>query len=263
MKIIAFGTMKGGTGKTTLAFNLAGMLAEHHKVLLWDIDPQCNLSQSVGMDINTRDAYTAKDVFDNPDTPPEKIAVCVDDSLEGNLWIMPGSIDLTLTEAMLPSRAGRELILHHYIEDNIDFFHQFDYILLDTNPSMCNVNQNGFVAADSIVLVSDVSLHSIRGAELFQYLWEDIRKSLRLPETIKALVLNNYDVRTKLAGQLMSYCEGQDNLKDLIVRTVIPARVAMKNTAIESKPINQLQPESDLTGIFRSLVEELKEKEVF
>lgn len=258
MKIIAFGTMKGGTGKTTLAFNLAGLLAEEHKVLLWDIDPQCNLSQSAGMDINTRDAYTTKDVFDNPETPPEKIAVC----LENNLWIMPGSIDLTVTEATLPSKAGRELILRYYIEDNIEFFHQFDYVLLDTNPSMSNVNQNGFVAADSIVLVSDVSLHSIRGAELFMYLWEDIRRSLRLSETIRALVLNNYDSRIKLAGQLMDYCAEQEDLQNLIVKTVIPSRVAMKNTAIEQKPINQLQPESDLVVVLRRLIGELEEKGV-
>lgn len=258
MKIIAFGTMKGGTGKTTLAFNLAGLLAEGHKVLLWDLDPQCNLSQSVGMDINTRDVYTTRDVFDNPETQPEKIAVRIEDGL----WIMPGSIDLTLTEATLPSRAGRELILRYYIEDNIEFFHQFDYIIMDTNPSMCNVNQNGFVAADSIVLVSDVSLHSIRGAELFQYLWEDIRKSLRLPDTIKALVLNNYDSRTKLAGQLMEYCESQDNLRDLVVKTVIPARVAMKNTAIENRPINQLQPQGELTEIFQELADDLRGKGV-
>lgn len=256
MKIIAFGTMKGGTGKTTLAYNLGGLLAEDYKVLLWDIDPQCNLSQSAGMDINTRGVYTTKDVFDNPETSPEKIAV----RLEENLWVMPGSIDLTLTEATLPSKAGRELILRYYIEDNIEFFHQFDYILLDTNPSMCNVNQNGFVAADSIILVSDVSLHSIRGAELFQYLWEDIRKSLRLPDTIKALVLNNYDSRTKLAGQLMEYCEGQDQLRQLIVKTVIPARVAMKNTAIEKKPIHELQPHGDLVKILCELVGELKSK---
>lgn len=258
MKIIAFGTMKGGTGKTTLAFNLAGLLAEDHKVLLWDIDPQCNLSQSAGMDINTRDAYTTKDVFDDPGTPPDKIAV----PLWDGLWIMPGSIDLTLTEATLPSKAGRELILRYYIEDNIDWFHQFDYIILDTNPSMCNVNQNGFVAADSIVLVSDVSLHSIRGAELFQYLWEDIRRSMRLPDTIKALVLNNYDVRTKLAGELMEFCSSQDNLKNLIVPTVIPARVSMKRTAIESKPISQLDPGSDLVEIFRRVADDLRGKGV-
>lgn len=261
MKIIAFGTMKGGTGKTTLAFNLAGLLAEKHKVLLWDIDPQCNLSQSAGMDINTRDVYTTKDVFDKPETPPEKIVVQLDD-LSENLWLMPGSIDLTLTEATLPSKAGRELILRYYLEDNIEFFHQFDYILFDTNPSMSNVNQNGFVAADSIVLVSDVSLHSIRGAELFQFLWEEIRRSLRIPKNIKALVLNNYDSRIKLSGEMVEECGKKDNLKDIIVPTVIPARVAMKRTAIEVKPISQMEQDGELTKIFRQLVNDLKGKGV-
>lgn len=261
MKIIAFGTMKGGTGKTSLAFNLAGLLAEEYKVLLWDLDPQCNLSQSAGLDINTRDVYTTKDIFDHPDTDPEKIVVQLGDINE-KLWILPGSMDLTIVESILTSRPGRELILRYYVEDHIDFFEQFDYIVIDTNPSMSNVNQNGFVAADSIVLVSDVSLHSIRGAELFQFLWEDVRKSMRLPNTIKALVLNNYDNRTKLAGELMEYCSEQDHLKDLIVPTVIPARVAVKHTAIENKPITQLQPNSDLAGMFSQLLLELKEKGV-
>lgn len=261
MKIIAFGTMKGGTGKTTLAYNLGGLLAKRGRVLLWDLDPQCNLSQSAGMDINTRDVYTTKDVFDRPETPPEKIAVQLAD-LSEDLWIMPGSIDLTLTEATLPSKAGRELILRYYIEDNIEFFHQFDYILFDTNPSMSNVNQNGFVAADSIVLVSDVSLHSIRGAELFMYLWEDIRRSLRLPETIKALVLNNYDSRTKLAGELMEFCSEKDNLRDLVIPTVIPSRVAMKHTAIECKPISHLYERSDLVPVFRQVLDDLRGKGV-
>lgn len=258
MKIIAFGTMKGGTGKTTLAYNLGGLLAERGRVLLWDLDPQCNLSQSAGLNVYTRDVYTTKDIFDDPGVDPEKIAV----DLENGMWILPGSIDLTLTEAVLPGKAGREVILKYYIEDHIDFFSGFDYIILDTNPSMCNVNQNGFVAADSIVLVSDVSLHSIRGTELFQFLWGDIRKSLRLPETVKALVLNNYDSRTKLAGQLMDYCSEQEHLEGLIVPTVIPARVAMKNTAIEHKPISQLAPDSDLVNIFRALLGDLEGKGV-
>lgn len=261
MKLIAFGTMKGGTGKTSLAFNLAGLLAEKHKVLLWDIDPQCNLSQSAGLDLDTRDVYTTKDIFENPDTPPEKILVPLE-GISDNLWILPGSMDLTVVEAMLPSRAGRELILRYYIEDHKEFFSRFDYVVMDTNPSMSDVNKNGFVAADSIILVSDVSLHSIRGAELFQFLWSDVRKSMRLPDTVKALVLNNYDSRTKLAGQLMDYCEEQEHLEELIVSTVIPARVAMKNTAIENKPINQLQPAGDLTDSFRKVLAELEEKGV-
>lgn len=50
MKVISFGTLKGGTGKTTVAFNVGGILAEEHKVLFIDMDPQSNLTDNVGID---------------------------------------------------------------------------------------------------------------------------------------------------------------------------------------------------------------------
>lgn len=259
MKIIAFATMKGGVGKTTLAFNLAGILSEHSRVLLMDIDPQCNLNQSVGLDLNTRKGYTLGDIFENPKLDPNLVAIDIGE----NMTILPGSIDLTITEARLPSRAGKELILQHYIEDHRDFFDRYDYLILDTSPSMSNVNQNGFVVADQIILVSDVSLHSIRGAELFLYLWQDIRDALRLPDNVKALVLNNYDSRTNLAKELTEFCQSKEELAPLLIDTVIPARVAMKKTAVENMPASKLYPNDSVTAALRKVAAELKEREVF
>lgn len=65
MKIITFGTLKGGTGKTTSAFNIASCLAEDYKVLLIDCDPQGNLSQDAGIDIADQDAISIKNVFES------------------------------------------------------------------------------------------------------------------------------------------------------------------------------------------------------
>lgn len=259
MKTIAIGTMKGGTGKTTLAFNLGWMLAENHRVLFWDLDPQSNLSQSVGLNINSRGYNTTKDVFDTPQIDPADIVVDISE----NVSIMPGDIDLTMTEATLPSRAAKELILRNYINRNAGYFNQFDYIIFDTNPSMGSVNQNGFVCANSIVLISDVSLHSIRGAELFMYLWAEIRDSLGLPDTIKALVLNNYDARTNLAKDTVSLCQGKTELAPLLIDTVVPSRTALKHTTIQHKPISVLQPNSDTTEILQKVINELEQKGVF
>lgn len=259
MKIVAFATMKGGVGKTTLAFNLAAILAERSRVLVVDLDPQCNLNQSVGLDLNTRDGYTVKDIFEDPRLDPTLASVEVGDGLT----ILPGSIDLTVTEARLPSRAGKELVLQHYIEDHADFFHKYDYVILDTGPSMSNINQNGFVVSDKIVLVSDVSLHSIRGAELFMFLWQDIRAALRLPDNISALVLNNYDSRTNLARELTEFCREKEELSRLLVPTVIPARVALKKSAVENTPVCKLCPDDTVTAILRQVTAELVEKGVF
>lgn len=259
MKIIAIGTMKGGTGKTTLAFNLGGLLAEKKRVLLWDIDPQCNLSQSAGLELDTRTGYTTRDIFEDPKLDPALVAV----PLEENLSIIPGSIDLTVTEAMLPSKAGKEMILRYYIEDNRAFFEQYDYVILDTNPSMSNVNQNGFVAADRIILVSDVSLHSIRGVELFQFLWKEVRTSLRLPDTVRALVLNNYDARLNMARELLAYCQEQDHLAPLVIPTVIPSRVAYKKAALQNTPVTRLEPKGGAAEILRQVTADLEQKGVF
>lgn len=259
MKTIAFATMKGGVGKTTLAFNLAAILAETRRVLLVDLDTQCNLNQSVGLDLNTREGYTIKDIFEDPRLDPRLVAV----ELGDNLTILPGSIDLTITEAWLPTRAGKELVLQHYMEDHMDWFSGFDYVILDTGPSMSNVNQNGFVVSDKIVLVSDVSLHSIRGAELFMYLWQDIRAALRLPDNVAALVLNNYDGRINLSKELTAFCRENEELAPLLIDTVIPARVAMKKSAVENVPVCKLYPTDAVTVALRKVVAELTEKGVF
>ena len=66
MKVLAFGTLKGGTGKTTVAYNIGGILAEEHKVLFIDVDPQSNLSDNAGIDTAVQDGGTIRDVFDNP-----------------------------------------------------------------------------------------------------------------------------------------------------------------------------------------------------
>ena len=77
MKIISVGTLKGGTGKTTITFNIGGALAEKHKVLLIDMDPQCNLSGACGINVADRNHYSSRDIFrdDIDDNRPELLVV--------------------------------------------------------------------------------------------------------------------------------------------------------------------------------------------
>ena len=64
-KIITTGTLKGGTGKTTFTFNLAGALAVDHRVLLVDVDPQGNLTSDVGVDVADQQRKSLRDIFAN------------------------------------------------------------------------------------------------------------------------------------------------------------------------------------------------------
>ena len=188
MKIIAFGTLKGGTGKTSTLFNLGGLLAEHHKVLLVDADPQFNLTSNAGVSVTNMGLRTLKDVFEGNVTAREAIYKSPIKALS-NLDIIPSSIQLTATELNIVNFAGREQILSNFVFDNRDTLQEYDYILIDTNPNLGMINQNVFNAADAIVLVSDVSFNSITGAEFFIALWESIRERLRKPDNVAGLLL--------------------------------------------------------------------------
>ena len=238
MKIVTIATLKGGTGKTTIAFNMAGILAETKRVLIIDADPQCNISSDVGVNIADQSLKTIREIFNNKKTKPNEIIIKSPIEELPNLDIIGSSIKLTATELQLVSRAGRELILQHYIEDNIEVFKEYDYIIIDTNPSMGIVNQNAFYVADNIIIVSDVSFNGIQGAELFMYLWDEARKDLRKNDNISALVINNYDKRIGLSQELKEYCTNKEAFKDILISSTVPNSVKLKEASLEHKPIN-------------------------
>ena len=262
MKVVTVGTLKGGTGKTSTIFNLAGLLGEEKKVLLIDCDPQTNLSLNCGIDVTLQDIKTVKDIFDGSIRAEEVIFKNPIKELSG-IDVIPSSIKMTATELQIISKAGRENILQNFLSENKDVLDVYDYVMIDTNPSMGIVNQNAFLAADSIVLVSDVSLNGIQGAELFITLWEEARKHLRKDDNIKALVLNNFDKRIKLSGELVEYCKDNEIIKDIVLKTTIPASVQVKNTEIEHRTINCLYRDLMVHDAYKNVVSELKERGVF
>lgn len=263
MKIIAFGTLKGGTGKTTVAFNVGGILAEEHKVLFIDIDPQANLSDNVGIDTADQDGATIRDVFSAPTK-----TMATDVITKSPMWQLPNidiiasHIRLTATELQLVATAGRERILQKWIERNMNVLGEYDYIIIDTNPSMGIVNQNAFMAADSVILISDVSKKAIQGAQLFTYLWGEVRESMEVEDNVSALILNNCDKRLALTRSIKEYYKDDEDFSDILIDTMIPAWNEIKKTETSYLPINITAPNSASCEVFRSVVSELKERKV-
>jgi chromosome partitioning protein len=167
---------------------------------------------------------------------------------------------LTATELQIVSKAGRENILKNFIINNQKILNEYDYILIDTNPSMGIINQNAFLVADSIILISDVSLNGIQGVELFVELWADSRRYLQKENNIKALILNNLDRRIKLSSELIEYCDENESTKDIILKTIIPSSVQVKNTEIEHRTINYLHKNSLIHEAYKNILIELKQK---
>lgn len=263
MKVISFGTLKGGTGKTTVAFNVGGILAEESKVLFIDMDPQSNLSDNAGIDTTIQDGATIRDVFSDP------MHVRAEDVVtKSPLWQLPNMdiiashIRLTATELQLVAMAGRERILQKWIARNMDVLRQYDYIIIDTNPSMGIVNQNAFMASDEIVLVSDVSKKAIQGAQLFMYLWGEICENMEIEDKTSALIINRCDKRLNATKNIIEYYQDDDDFSKIVLTHTIPARVDVMNTETMFLPINFTAPDSGACGAFRDVVSELRERKV-
>ena len=267
-KIITFGTLKGGVGKTMLCFNIGGILSQlGYHVLVVDSDLQGNLTNNMGIDRTDPDLCTTYDIYNiesEQPAPGRLILKSPIDRLPG-LDMIAGSIFLHKSELKIASVAGREQILSNYLADNQDFFGQYDYILIDTNPSMSIVNQNAFLASDAIMLVSDVSMNAIEGAQLFIALWEEARRRLRRADNIKGFIVNDFDARNRLSADFLEFLRTSPDtadLREILFETIIPRNVRITESELAAVPISIYDLRSKGCDAIASLVDEMLAKKI-
>lgn len=261
-KVITIAALKGGVGKTMFTVNLAGCLAENHKVLIMDADPQSNATNGVGLDVFDVESPSMDNVFAQPSSDPvEVIAKSPIEELP-NLDIIPGSLLLFKAELALFQRSRRETVLDRWLRKHAEFLSRYDYIIIDTAPGMGLVNQNAFVASDSIILVTDVSLNGYRGSEIFIDLWDVIREDMELKDNVGALCVNLYDKRIGLSKDFVLDARESEVLSPLLVEPPIPNRVKFKDTEIDARPININAKNTEEHFTMTAIIDELKRKEV-
>lgn len=268
MKVITFGTLKGGVGKTMLCFNIGGILSQlGKKVLVIDSDLQGNLTNNMGIDRTRAELYTTYDIYQMDGPPPDPEALILPNPIQRlpNLDMVPGSIFLHKAELNIASVAGREQILSNYLKDHEAFFSRYDHILIDTNPSMSIVNQNAFLVSDAILLVSDVSMNAIEGAQLFIALWEDARRRLRRENNIRGFIINDFDARNKLSADYLEFLRTSpdtEDLREILLDTIIPRNVRITESELAALPISIYDLRSKGCDAIASLVDEMLEKNI-
>lgn len=262
-KSICLGALKGGVGKTNLAFNIAGVLAEQgYKVLAIDNDLQGNLTNNCNI---SREHKGLAFVYD-PEIDTEKIQfeqiVCKNPIKElKNLDVIPSSILLHKIEQRMDSVPMKEHMLKYFLEDNEEKINYYDYILIDTNPSLSPLNQNAFLASQSIVLVTDMDENSLEGVELFIGLWADLRRMLRLKDNVKGIIVNIVDQReSTVTENFINFIEEREGLTDLIFSNYIPRDVKMKKTAQYKIPLNLVDKKCKAYLSLQELIKEMKER---
>lgn len=257
-KFIAIGTLKGGVGKSTMVVSIASILADMgKKVIVLDADPQANTSSYLRLD-ETEEGYKGiKDLFENRNTPTEEITRS---TFIKNLDIIGSTILLTATERKFSTISFAEQQLKKYIDKNIDFFNQYDYIIADTNPSMSKINQNVFVAADKILCVSDVGIGSHKGIELFDFLLSELADESELDLKIDAILLNKYKKTNKLSAEYLEFLNDDDLTKGLLLKTVVKDSVRLAEAELIQTPITMYKEGKSNCEELRGVVKELQER---
>jgi len=226
-KIVSLVNQKGGVGKTTTAINLGASLAAcERKVLVVDLDPQANATSGVGIGKNED-----KSMY-NVLTEGMKIREVVRETELPTLFIAPSAVDLVGAELELSDAIGREFHLRRALQD-IDG--EFDYVLLDSPPSLGLLTINGLTAANSVLVPMQCEYFALEGISQLVNTVERVRDLLNPGLEIEGIVLTMYDDRMNLSKQVAE--EVRTHFPGKVYDTIIPRNVRLGEAPSFGKPI--------------------------
>ena len=227
-KIIAICNQKGGVGKTTTSINLAAYLAiAGKKVMLIDLDPQANATSGIGVNKHDIKKSTYHILLE------EAVLTDILQKTEiDNLILAPSNLDLTGAEVELVGALGREYRLKRALQKEKE---NFDFLIIDSPPSLGLLTINGLCAADSVIIPVQCEYYALEGLTQLHNTIRLVKENLNPTLMIEGVLLTMADFRTNLTKEVIQ--EARNHFKEKVYNTVIPRNVRLTEAPSFGKPI--------------------------
>ncbi len=245
-QIIAIANTKGGVGKTTTTINLgSGLHKLGQRVLLIDLDPQSALTASMGLN----PAKLQRSVYNVLIGDGTSVADIIRPT-EGGPDLLPATIDLSAAELELVAEMGRESILRDALEAVKG---NYDYILIDCNPSLGLLTVNALVAADGVIIPLQCEYLAMRGLQLLLRSIERVRVKLNPRLKITGILPTMYNPRTTHSKDVLE--ETRRAFGDRVFDVVIKDSVRFKEAPFNAMSILDFAPTHEGAVAYRKLAE--------
>ena len=244
-RVIAFANQKGGVAKTTTTLNLGAALAEQgKKVLAVDLDPQGNLTMSQGWNPDEIE----RSMFD---VLVHKLPI-TEIIRTNEIDVAVSSIDLAGAELALSAMIGRERALEKAL---LPVREAYDYILIDTPPSLGLLTINAFVAANGVIVPVQCEYLSLRGLVQLENTLAMIRENLNPDVDIEGILPTLVDSRTIHAKEAIEILE--ENFGDRVFASRIRKTVRFAEAPVKGMSVLKYDPKGVAADAYRQLAKEV------
>ncbi|NRB51072.1 MAG: ParA family protein [Saprospiraceae bacterium] len=244
--IISLLNHKGGVGKTTSAINIgAGLVELGKKALLIDLDPQANLTLSLGLPRSQQTIYQAL----------RGEAPLVPVNVKEGLDVVIATLDLSGAEMELINEAGREFILRELLEP---VRLQYDYVIIDCPPSLGLLTLNALTSSDMVIIPLQTEFLAMQGLAKIKQVIQKVKLRLNKKLTIGGVLATMFDSRKVLNRDVIETI--QKYFGDLVFKTRIRDNVALAEAPAQRKDIFAYSRNSPGAADYLAVCQELEDR---